>query len=209
MRNVAGANEGLYKALLKIVRYLRDTSGYQLHFGAGLGRELRDMAMANAPILTLDPWGDFDVMMFCDASQGGERPMQCALIFVGGSVFAWRVGRLTATSLSSCEAEWFAQTLGATMLQALLPVLNFLGVNVLTPVISFCDNTAAVCISENDGTTKRLKHVITRMAYLRERKDDGDMTLIHLNTKGMVADIGTKVLAPDVFHRHRAFLVWD
>ena len=90
-----------------------------------------------------------------------------------------------------------------------MPVLTFLNVKVTEPIISFCDNSAAVTISERDLSTKRMKHVRTRMAYLQEQKDDGFLVLVHLRNDAMVADIGTKVLSPADFHRFRIYLVWD
>ena len=135
--------------------------------------------------------------------------MSCAILFIGGTPFAWRMGRLTQTTLSATEAEWFAQTTGAAKAQALDSVFTFLRLNVTRPIISFCDNISAIYIAEASLTTKRLKHVITRMAYLQERIDEKLITLIHMKTDGMLADIGTKVLMPTTFHRLREMLVWS
>ena len=77
------------------------------------------------------------------------------------------------------------------------------------PIISFCDNESAVKLSDSDKSTKRMKHVLTRMAYLQELIDAGTLTLVHIDTDGNVADIGTKVLGPTTFHNHRRFLVYE
>ena len=135
--------------------------------------------------------------------------MQCAMIFIGGRIFAWHVGRLGATSLSTTESEWFAQTLGATVLKIALPVMEFLDIPIRKPIISFCDNAGAVIISENNGSTKRLKHVATRMAYLQEQCDEGTLTIVHIGRDGMIADIGTKILPPDAFHRILPMLIHE
>ena len=156
-----------------------------------------------------DPWRDFDVIAFADAFQGGERPMQCAILFIGGSPFAWRIGRLAATSLSATEAEWFAQTLCSTLLQSNIPIIDFMGADITLPIISFCDNSACVTISEKDMSTKRLKHVRTRMAYLQEQRDNGSLVILHLSKDAMIADIGTKVLPASSFHHFRQYLVWE
>eukprot|EP00327_Prymnesium_parvum_P000101 CAMPEP_0182838968 /NCGR_PEP_ID=MMETSP0006_2-20121128/23612_1 /TAXON_ID=97485 /ORGANISM="Prymnesium parvum, Strain Texoma1" /LENGTH=102 /DNA_ID=CAMNT_0024968079 /DNA_START=194 /DNA_END=502 /DNA_ORIENTATION=+ len=62
--------------------------------------------------------------------------------------------------------------------------LTFLNLEPQKPVLSFCDNKSAVLIAESDLSTKRMKHVLTKMAY-----------------------IGTKRLSPMAFHRLRVFLV--
>lgn len=75
-----------------------------------------------------------------------------------------------------------------------------------TPV--FCDNLAAVQLSDNDTSSKRLKHVSTRIAFLREQVQEfKNVTLIHVYGKGMVADIFTKPLTADLFHTFRRALV--
>jgi len=53
-----------------------------------------------------------------------------------------------------------------------------------------------------------MKHVLTRMAYLQEKVDDRLVALIHIDTSGMIADIGTKILNATDFHRLRELLVW-
>ena len=194
-------------ALLDIVRYLRDTRHYQLHLGLGLDKPLRSHLIKHSRIMTIDPWTDTDVIWICDASQGGERPMQCAIGFIAGCPFAWKIGRLASTTLSSCEAEWFGQTAGAVGMQAILPVLDFLDIKYILPIIFFCDNESAIKLSVSDHTTKHMKHVLTRMAYLQELIDSGKMTLFHVDTDAMIADIGTKVLGPTSFHSLRRFLV--
>ena len=93
-------------------------------------------------------------------------------------------------------------------MQALEPVIRFLHLPVTFPIISFCDNEVATKISSGDYTTKHMKHVVTRMAYLAERVRDKMLMILHIDSEGNVADIGTKVLAPSVFHRLRELIVY-
>ena len=207
MRNVSGASEALYNALIKLVRYLRDSADKSLYFGANRDMPIRANFLAGAHALAIDPWGPSDVIFVSDASQGGPRPMQCALGFVDGCCVLWRIGRLNSTTLSACEAEWFAQTTASMLLQAFDSIFSFLLVQFRKPVIFFCDNQAAVQISEKDGTTKHMKHVLTRMAYLQEQISSGELVLVHLDTKHNVADIGTKVQSPVDFYRLRDLIL--
>ena len=78
------------------------------------------------------------------------------------------------------------------------------------PIITFCDNDAAITLSVGDTSTKRMKHIATRMHYLLElTARDKALLILHLETKGMIADIGTKPLLPAQFHFLRRFLVWE
>ena len=154
----------------------------------------------------MDIWRDDDIIWFADASQGGEKPLQCNIGFYNGAPFSWKVNNFKWTTLSACEAEWFSQTNAAATLQALQPIMVFMGISLeIFPITFFCDNEVACRISQGDYTTKRMKHVLTRMGYLKELVEAKLITLVHIGTDGMIADIGTKILSPSVFHR---FLVW-
>ena len=135
--------------------------------------------------------------------------MQCALIFVGDCLVAYRFCRFASTSVSVCEAEWFGQSLACLLLQGLMPALNFMLVEYRLPIISFCDCLSAVQISESESTNKRLKHVATRMAYLQECTDEGLLAMVHIDTEGNVSDIGTKILPPTAFHAFRSLFMSD
>ena len=134
--------------------------------------------------------------------------LACSIGFVKGVPYVWKMGKLTWTTLNVCEGEWFAQTNGVMILQAHAHIYVFLGIEHNLPILSFCDNKSAIDISEAGGTTKRMKHVLTRMAYLQEKVDDRLVALIHIDTSGMISDIGTKILNATDFHRLRELLVW-
>ena len=93
MRNVSGAGEELYNAPH---RYLRDTRTYSIRYGTN-DKECRAHLLRHAADLREDPWGDFDVVWLSDASYRGPRPMACAIAFIGGAPFAWKIGRLECT----------------------------------------------------------------------------------------------------------------
>ena len=84
---------------------------------------------------------------------------------------------------------------------------TFLGLDITLPLLFFCDNDGSCRLSESDLSSKTMRHVATRLAFLQEYVDDGFCVLIHVDKNGMIADIGTKVLAPREFHGLRVFLV--
>ena len=207
MRTASKATESTFKALLGIVVYLQETKHYKLNYGKGLGDPLKQNILRYATDIRADIWCDDDVIWFADASQGGSKPLQCNLGFIGGCLFSWKIGHFSWTTLSACEAEYFAQSTAAMVLQAMKDVIKFLELDVQFPVISFCDNEVATKISNGEYTTKHMKHVLTRMSYLIEQIRDGVIQLSHISTEGNVSDIGTKILAPSVFHRFRALMI--
>ncbi|KAL1508637.1 hypothetical protein AB1Y20_004733 [Prymnesium parvum] len=132
----------------------------------------------------------------------------CYIGFVAGAPYTWKMQRAKWTTLSSAESEYFAQTAAVMTLQAHEPLFKFLDLKVTLPIISFCDNETAVRVADEDYSTKRMKHVRTRMAFLKEAIKRQLVMLVHIDTAGNVADIGTKPLGAAVFHRLREFLVW-
>jgi hypothetical protein len=208
MRTASKATASTFQALMIILTYLHHTKHYKLHYGNGLGADLKQMMLRYATNINSDIWCDGDIVWFGDASQGGEKPLQCNFGFIGGSIFSWKIGHFTWTTLSVCEGEYFAQSSAAMTIQALEGVIKFLDLNVQFPIVSFCDNEVVAKISSGDYTTKHMKHVLTRMAYLAEQVKNQLITIAHIGTDGNVADIGTKILTPSIFHRFRALLVY-
>ena len=133
--------------------------------------------------------------------------MACGIVFVGGGPIGWKISRLTTTPLSSCEGEYDGASRCATMIQWITPIAEFLRAKVSKPTMLFCDNQAACMLSESNLSSKRMRHVATRLAYLKERVTSGDIQMIHVGTDGNIADIGTKPLGVKVFHRLRPLLV--
>jgi hypothetical protein len=208
MRTASKATASTFQALMTIVTYLHHTKHYKLHYGNGLDADLKQMVLKYSTDINSDIWCDGDIIWFADASQGGEKPLQCNLGFIGGSIFSWKIGHFTWTTLSVCEGEYFAQSSAAMTIQSLEGVIKFLDLNVQFPIISFCDNEVVTKISSGDYTTKHMKHVLTRMAYLAEQVKNKLITIAHIGTDGNVADIGTKLLTPSIFHRFRVLLVY-
>ena len=83
---------------------------------------------------------------------------------------------------------------------AIEPILKFLGVKYQKPFMILCDNKAACMLSDSDYSTRRMRHILTRLKYLQERVSDRDIMLTHIDTKGNLADIGTKIHTARVFH---------
>jgi hypothetical protein len=121
----------------------------------------------------------------------------------GGAVMA-DSKKQTITGTSSTDTELIA--LAKPFLPDLLWAQNFMfeldydqrsAMPEGTPVGE--DNTSTIKILQNDMNTGKIKHLNLRIATLREALADKKFQLFHLDTKDMVADIGTKPLAPGIF----------
>ena len=132
--------------------------------------------------------------------------MMCVLVMLYGGPVLTRVARLTSTSLSLCENEWFGATLAATSDMAMGPILAFMGIQYRRPMVILCDNKAACMLSDSDHTTRRMRHVATRLAYLQEQVKEENVRLVHINTEANLADLGTKPLIARILHYLSSFI---
>ena len=76
-----------------------------------------------------------------------------------------------------------------------------------SPTIIFTDSTAAVMIADSNTSSKRMKHIATRLAFLREQITAKTAEMYHIRTNGQIADIFTKPTIPAVFHNLREQLL--
>ena len=76
------------------------------------------------------------------------------------------------------------------------------------PMPVYCDNKAAVLLSDGNTSSKRMKHVATKIAFLREQvKEAKRVYLYHIRTQGQLADLMTKPLAASIFHPLASFMI--
>ena len=193
--------------LLNTVRYAYGTRHYKLVYGIGGSKSIFD----NFKLYSKVPdvlFSEGTMTFMTDASHGGEKPMAGYVGIIHGGPFAWSGYRLPQTSLSSCDAEYCAATTTVTTIVSVRPVINFLqGRKLKEPTILFCDNIAAVLLSENNTSSRRLKHIATRIAYLRESVQSGEVQMHHIATNGNIADLFTKPLGATQFHYLRRLLM--
>ena len=194
------------EALLQAIRYAYATRHYKVKYGRGRSNALLRKIVENSEMRS-EALSDQVMIMFTDASQGGEKPMAGFCAWFGGGLLHWSGYRLTMTTLSSTEGEYVAATKAAIAAIALRGVLGFLQAKDSAPTITFCDNLGAVLLSDNNTSSKRLKHIATRIAFLREAIADGHLQLHHIRTTGQLADIFTKPLAPTLFHSLRQLAI--
>ena len=129
------------------------------------------------------------------------------LDMIGGDLVAWRGYRLPLTPISVCQGEYIAATIAVPEALALNDIKAFLGFYTKGPIIVFCDNQTAVSLADSNASTKRMRHISTRIAFLREQVNDGTIMMYHISTTGQLADIFTKALPPATFHKLRALLI--
>nr|GFA21487.1 hypothetical protein [Tanacetum cinerariifolium] len=70
------------------------------------------------------------------------------------------------------------------------------------PISMYCDNTRAIAIANESGITKGARHFCTKVHYLREVIENGDIKLEKVHTDDNLADPFTKALAFPKHYEH-------
>lgn len=131
------------------------------------------------------------------------------LIFLGDTLVAWSSKKQQTLARSSTEAEYRAIATTVEELEGIKALLTELGVEVETPLKILTDNKGASFIANNPIGHMKLKHVAMDLGFIRERTDNGTLTVDHIPGKLQKADILTKALRPKPFKELQSKLVGD
>jgi hypothetical protein len=170
-------------ALERVMRYLRGTSGYGLHY-------------TGYPVV-LEGYNDSNWI-----SDAAEIKATSGYIFtIGGAAVSWRSRKQTILTKSTMEAKLVAlesSTTKAKWLKELLMDLPM--VDKLVPAILLhCDNQSVIQIVGNaKGNAKFSRHVKRLIKSVRHLRNIGEIVVEYINTAQNLVDPFTKGLACDV-----------
>ena len=69
-----------------------------------------------------------------------------------------------------------------------------------------CDNKSTVLYSNNNMSSSKSKHIDIKFLVVKERIQNGQLSIEHIGTNSMIADPLTKGIPPKVFHKHVAHM---
>ena len=107
---------------------------------------------------------------------------------------------------SSTEAELVALHAGGKIAIWLLRLLSSIGFDV-TPVIIFQDNMSTITLATGGKTSINSRHIRIRYFAIKERINEGLLTVVYKPTSLMIADILTKPIAGKLFVALRNFIL--
>ncbi|CAN1279449.1 Retrovirus-related Pol polyprotein from transposon RE1 [Linum perenne] len=165
------------QAAYKVIRYLKQAPGQGLFFSRNASLELSgysDSDWASCPDSRRSTTG------FC--------------LFLGTSLLSWKIKKQGTVSRSSSEAEYRALAQLCCEVQWRIGLLQELGVTHPSPVKLFCDNQSALYIAHNPVFHERTKHIEIDCHVIRERLQNGLISLHHVPTEIQLADMFTKGL---------------
>lgn len=169
-------NESHWSAAKRVLRYLKGTNHYGVFYRYGSG----------------------SLTGYTDADWGGsidDRRSFTGYVFVmNGGAVAWDSKKQRTVALSSTEAEYMALSEAAKEAMHLRRFLLELGAVDSEPVRLFNDNVSAQKLATNPVFHARTKHIDVRHHFVREVAESGQVTLGHVASDEMPADVLTKAL---------------
>ena len=169
-------NKRHWLAAKRVLRYLAGTTGLGLLF-----------FRADQPLTG-----------YSDADWGGctidRRSFTGYTFLLGGAAISWKSQKQRTVALSSTEAEYVSMTEAVKEGLYLRSLLTELRLDRMAETVLYIDNRGAQYLAHDHMYHPRTKHIDIRYHFLRQSVAEGLVTLEHVPTSEMVADILTKAL---------------
>lgn len=124
--------------------------------------------------------------------------------FMDGAI-TWNSQRQKCVAMSTTEAELIAASEATKEIVWLSRLLCEITTVTEIPVL-MVDNMSTLKLVNNPIFHKRSKHIDVRYFFIRDKVEDGSLTVDHIASDEQIADIFTKPLAKDRFQRLRNLL---
>ena len=116
-------------------------------------------------------------------------------------LFRGKAKKQATVARSTAEAEYRAMASATCELIWLKSLLHDLGVSHPQPMQLYCDNKAALHIAANPVFHERTKHIELDSHFVREKIQARLIKTAHVSSAHQIADIFTKALGKEQFHR--------
>ena len=190
-------------AVNRLSQYLRDPSDTHWHAGLRILNYLvttKDLRLRLGGDLVLSGYSDSDW-----AEDRDDRHSTSAYTYrIGNGAISWKSRKQATVSLSSTEAEYKALSDSCKEGLWLHHLLTELRLRPDTAIPLHVDNEGAEALAKNPAHHARTKHIHARYHFIRECVQQGDISLLHISTKEMLADMLTKPLPRVALEKHRS-----
>jgi hypothetical protein len=151
------------------------------------------------PMNPLEPKGkEVQISCFVDASHADDvitrRSTTGFIIFINKTPILWYSKRQNCIETSTYGSEFTALRIATEHIIGLRYKLRTLGVPLMGPAYTFCDNNSVVLSSTIPGSILKKKHNAIAYHKVRETIACGVMQLHYVSTEWNLADILTKIL---------------
>jgi hypothetical protein len=188
-------SEAAYKEMLRVIKFVMQT---------------KDTALRIKPDLT-DRSEKWTMIAYSDSDYAGEKETRISvagfILYIMGVPISWKSKGMKMVTLLSSEAEYVALSEAAKEVKFIYQLLESIGIRVSLPIVIRVDNIGAIFLSENVAVSQRTKHIDVRYRFVQEFVLDEFIKVEFVSTADNDADIFTKNLSNDLFHRHSSKMV--
>ena len=124
-----------------------------------------------------------------------------------GAAISWEVKKQATVALSSTEAEYQAMAAAVQEAIYLRSLMKDFGYPMKEPIYIGEDNQSCIKMCHIPVMHKRSKHIDTKLHFMRERAENGEVGIHYIPTEDMTADILTKSLPRIEVEKHRYVLL--
>ncbi|KAI0494414.1 hypothetical protein KFK09_024548 [Dendrobium nobile] len=114
--------------------------------------------------------------------------------FLGSNLLSWLVKKQLNIVRSSTEVEYHALAVVASDIMWLHRLLHEFKLSITTPTQVYCDNISAIALANNPFFHARTKHIEFNYHFIRDCIKDQQISIHHISSKDLPADIFTKTL---------------
>ena len=197
-----------WTAVMRILRYLKGTTDYGLHFHRHSSQYYPDYERSKRPSMNdvkqptayassyFPGTARVNLTGFSDADFANNiddrRSITGYVFLLAGAPLSWNCQTQHTTALSTMESEYYAVCKAVQEALYLRMMFEETGLKVDSPLIIREDNKACISFSKDPGEHKRTKHIDYRHFFVRDQVNDGEVSLTHVSSENQLADIFTK-----------------
>ena len=163
-------------------------------------------------MLTYRKSDSVEIIGYSDSDFAGcpdSRRSTSGYVFVlAGGAISWKSVKQTLVATSTMAAEFmacFEASIHGIWLRNFVTGLRVVS-GIERPLKLYCDNKSAVLFSNNNRSSVKEKHIDIKFLSLKEKVQNGQISIEHIRTDSMLADPLAKGLPPKVFHEHTAHM---
>lgn len=142
---------------------------------------------------------------YSDSDYGGDlddhKSTSGYLFHIGSAAFSWSSKKQQIVALSTCEAEYMAIATCTCQAIWLKNILGELSIIQEGPITIYVDNKSTISLAKNPVSHSQNKHIDTKYHFIREQVKNKNVELVYCRTEDQLANIFTKPLKADIFHK--------
>lgn len=176
---------------MRVVQYIAGTADFGL-FYTKEGNPVATMHTNEREIP--DAWAPEAYADANFAEETGRKSRSGHVFIMGRAAVTWFCKKQPVVALSSTESEYYSLSEAVKEALWIRQVFEELKMPLNNPTIMHQDNMSTMAIAMNPIQHQRVKHMDTRVHFIRDHLEKKDIKLMYCPTEDMVADILTKAL---------------